>query len=199
MIERLNDETRPHHAEADSDLDVLFRRETSATDYMLYLMRLYGFEAPLESALMTTPTLDLMLNLRERSRSSLIAKDLMALGLRPVAVAELPMCLTIPSFRGAAEALGWMYVCERATLAHSVIRHHLLTRFPIEMQNAANYLQAYAGTAGGLWRKFGTTLDHVGRHPAIADRVIASAHDAFRAQRRWLQNEQISTSARAAG
>jgi len=29
----------------------------------------------------------------------------MALGLRPNEVAELPMCLTIPSFRGAAEAL----------------------------------------------------------------------------------------------
>lgn len=198
MIERLNEETRVHHAEADADLDVLFHRDSSATHYMLYLMRLYGFEAPLESALMTTPTLDLMVNLRERSRASLIAQDLLALGLRPASVAELPMCLTIPTFRGSAEALGWMYVSERATLAHSVVRHHLVTRLPLEMQKASNYLQSYAGAAGTLWRKFGVTLDNVARHPAIADRVVAAANEAFRAQRRWLQNEQIGASARAA-
>lgn len=199
MIERLNEETRAHHAEADADLDVLFHRDASATHYMLYLMRVYGFEAPLESTLATTPTLDLLVNLKERTRASFIAQDLLALGLRPNHVAELPMCLTIPSFRGAAEALGWMYVIERTTLAHSVIRHHLLTRLPDEMKRASSYLQSYSGVVGTHWRKFGASLDNVARHPAIADRVVASANEAFRCQRRWLQREQQTTVARAAG
>lgn len=199
IIERLNEETQVHHAEADADLDVLFRHDASASHYMLYLMRLYGFEAPLESALLTTPALDLMVNLRERSRASFIAQDLLALGLRPALVAELPMCLTIPSFRGAAEALGWMYVVERSTLAHSVIRHHLLTTIPSEMKRASSYLQSYSGVVGTRWRKFGVTLDNVARHPAIADRIIASANEAFRCQRRWLQQDQGQPSVRVAG
>jgi heme oxygenase len=199
MIERLNEETRNHHAEADADLDVLFHRDASVSHYMLYLMRLYGFEAPLESTLATTPALDLMVNLKERSRASFIAQDLLGLGLRPTLVADLPMCLTIPSFRGAAEALGWMYVIERATLAHSVIRHHLLTLLPDEMKRASSYLQSYSGVVGTRWRKFGVILDNVARHPAIADRIVASANDAFRCQRRWLQTEQQTTAARAAG
>ncbi|MDB4963363.1 MAG: hypothetical protein JWP01_3362 [Myxococcales bacterium] len=200
MIERLNEETCLHHGDTDTDIDSLFRPDASATHYMLFLMRIYGFEAPLESSLMMTPALDLMINLRERSRSSMIAADLMKLGLRANDVAELPHCLTIPNFRGAAEALGWMYVIERATLAHSVIRHHLLTRLPIEMKSASTYLRSYSGVVGKRWRQFGSTLDHVARHPAIADRIVASANEAFRCQRRWLQNEhQPAVAARAVG
>ena len=55
MVVRLNEETRVHHVETDADLDVLFRGDASAAHYMLYLMRVYGFEAPLESALVQTP------------------------------------------------------------------------------------------------------------------------------------------------
>jgi heme oxygenase len=198
MIERLHEESRQFHADADSDLDVLFHKDATATHYMLYLMRVYGFEAPLESAFANTPTLDLMVNLKERSRAVFIAQDLMALGVRPDQVAELPMCLTIPSFRGAAEALGWMYVMERATLAHSVVRRHLLTRLPVQMASASSYLQSYAGVVGMHWQKFGSTLDHVARHAAIADRIVVAANDAFRCQRRWLQYEGQSSTARAA-
>jgi heme oxygenase len=199
MIERLTEETRLHHGDSDADLDLLFRPDASATHYMLFLMRIYGFEAPLESSLSTTPTLDLMINLRERARASLLASDLMQLGLRPSDVAQLPQCLTIPMFRGAAEALGWMYVIERSTLAHSVLRHHLLTRLPIEMANASSYLLSYAGVVGKRWRQFGAMLDHVARHSAIADRVVASANEAFRCQRRWLQHEHQTVAARAVG
>ncbi len=198
MVERLNEETQVHHAESDSDLDVLFHRDAKISHYMLYLMRIYGFEAPLESSLAMTPTLDLMVNLRERSRASFIAQDLLALGLKPSVIADLPLCLTVPSFRGAAEALGWMYVAERATLAHSVIRHHLLTRLPDEMKSASNYLQSYASVVGQRWRKFGAVLDNVARHPSVADRIVTSANEAFRCQRRWLQHNEHTAAVRAA-
>lgn len=199
MIERLNEETQAHHAAADADLDVLFGSDATTSHYMLFLMRLYGFEAPLESTLVMTPTLDLMVNLKERNRAAFIAKDLRALGLESTLVAELPMCLTIPSFRGAAEALGWMYVIERSTLAHSVIQHHLNTRLPEEMKSASSYLQSYAGVVGQRWRKFGAILDNVARYPAISDRIIASANDAFRCQRQWRQHDEQTAAVRVAG
>ncbi len=185
MIERLHAETRVNHSDADADFDLLFREQTSHEDYLLYLTRQYGFEAPMESALELTPNLDLMIDLRERQKAQLIAQDLLGLGVKPADLQLIPQCLRVPQFRGAAEALGWMYVIERATLAHSVIRRHLLTRLPKAMRDASSYLQAYAGMVGTRWREFGTVLDDVARHPAIADRIVDAANEAFRTQRRW--------------
>ena len=189
MIERLNQETAPYHTDTDADLDPLFRPDTSASTYMLYLMRVYGFEAPLESSLSMTPGLELLIDVRARARSGAIAKDLLHLGLRPNQLAELPLCLTVPQFRGAAEALGWMFVVERACLTHSVIKNHLATRMPAEIEKASEYLSSYAGIVGTRWRELGQTLDRVAHHPAIADRIVHAAGDAFRCQRRWIQQD----------
>ena len=107
------------------------------------------------------------------------------MGMRPAAVARLPLCLAVPQFRGTAEALGWMYIIERSALAHAVIRRHLLTRLP-EVAHASAYLQSGGGLLGARWRKFGVVLDDVVMHPAIADRIVAAANDAFRGHRRWM-------------
>ena len=197
MIERLNDATRPHHLEADADFDLLFRDDASSSHYLLFLMRVYGFDAPLESALSMTPNLELVIDLKERFKAGYLAQDLMALGLRPNEVAEIPQCLSIPQFKGAAEALGWMYVVERATLAHSVIRRHLQTKLPRDMGRASAYLQSYTGVVGTRWRTFGSVLDDVARMPAVAERVVEAANDAFRCQRRWIQHDQDATRAEA--
>jgi heme oxygenase len=192
MIERLNSETLPFHAQADADFDILFAPEAPPAHYLMFLTRAYGFEAPLESTLAMTPNLDLMIDLRERQKSGYIAQDLLGLGLRPAEVADVAQCMSIPEFPGAAEALGWMYVVERTTLAHSVIRRHLSTKLPREIRKASAYLSCYTGVVGTRWRQFGTVLDLVGRHPAIADRIVAAAQDAFHCQRRWITNDHAS-------
>lgn len=197
MVDRLHAETRIHHADVDADLDLLFRPDANATAYMLFLMRVYGFESPLEAAFAMTPGLDPVIDMRGRHKAGLIAQDLLALGLRASDIRDLPQCLTIPQFRGVAEALGWMYVVERTTLAHSVIRRHLGTRLPNEMQHASAYLSAYAGSVGKRWREFGAALDAIARLPAIAERVISSANEAFRCQRTWIRHE-LTDIARAA-
>jgi heme oxygenase len=193
MIERLNEATREHHALAESDFDVLFQTDTTPRHYLMFLIGAYGFEAPLESTLAMTPNLELMIDLKERTKAGYIAQDLIALGLRPNDVAELPQCLAIPQFRGAAEALGWMFVVERTTLAHSVVRRHLSTRLPREMRSASNYLSSYTGVVGTRWRQFGVTVDDVAQTPEIANRIVAAANDAFRCQRRWIQQERHDT------
>jgi len=189
MIERLNSETRAHHANADSHFDVLFADDVSTAHYIVYLTRTYGFEAALEAMLSTTPNLGLMIDLHERAKSTYLAQDMLALGLRPHAIAHLPQCLTIPELRGAAEALGWMYVVERMTLAHSVVRRHLLTKLPREMHYASSYFQCYTGVVGARWREFGAKLDDIASQMAIADRIVAAAHVAFECQHEWVGRE----------
>jgi len=192
MIERLNEDTRLHHARAGADVDALFRPNVTSTQYMLFLMRAYGFEAPLDAAVAMTPRLEVVLDPRPRARAGLLAQDLMALGVRPAEVTDLPMCLAIPQFRGAAEALGWLYVVERTTLAHDLLRRHLATRLPLEMDSAAAYLSSYAGVVGKRWQELGAALDHVSEHPAIADRVVASAEEAFRCRQSWSTQDAAS-------
>ena len=199
MLARLQLETRGHHPATDPDLERLRRDDVSSSQYRLYLMQIYGLQAPLESALATAPTLGLMIDLKRRARAGLIAQDLMQLGLRAQHVAELPLCLTIPQFRGAAEALGWLYVAERSTLAASALRAHLRTQLPHEMQIASAYLQAYAGVVDLRWRQLGTVLDQVARHPAIADRIVAAAREAFGTRQRWLAHEHAAAATRAVG
>jgi heme oxygenase len=198
MVERLTEETRVHHAEADSEVDALFRQDVTATQYLLYLMRVYGFEAPLDSAIAMTPKLELVLDLRARSRAGFLAQDLMALGVRPAEVTALPLCLAIPQFRSVAEAMGWLFVVERTTLAHSLIRRHLMTRLPREMEVASAYLSSYEGVVGKRWQELGAALDHVARHPAVAERIVSSANDAFRCRRNWSLHDMPSR-ARSAG
>jgi heme oxygenase len=185
MIDRLNVETAAFHAEADIGRDSLFQADFTPRAYREFLALTYGFETPLETALALSAQLDQLLDLKARARSHLLAQDLMRLGLRASAVAELPMCLTVPSFRSAAEALGWMYVSERAALAHQVARRHLLSRFPTELTCASNYLEAGGGLLGQRWRQFGAVLDQIASHPAVAERVVGAAHDAFRCFIRW--------------
>jgi heme oxygenase len=86
-----------------------------------------------------------------------------------------------------------MYVTERTPLAHGVIRRHLLTRLPREMRNAANYLSSYTGVVGSRWRKFGVVLDDICQMPEISNRVIAAANEAFRCQRRWIEQDTQDT------
>lgn len=199
VLTRLNEETQVHHAGADSDIDrYLFCDGVSAIEYRTYLIRLYGFLAPLEAALAMAPELDQAIDVRSRAKAALVAHDLLALGMTMTEVNELPQCLSIPTFRGPAAALGWMYIAERPLLASAVIRGHLSTYLPSEMACASAYLMCYAGQVGAMWRMLGESMDHVASTGAIADRMIVAAHDAFRALHRWRTHDLQRAAVRAA-
>lgn len=186
LLTRLNAETQTHHADADSDVDrYLFCDGVSALDYRTYLQRVYGFLVPLEAALASAPDLHEVIDVRARTKSALVARDLIALGMAMAEVNQLPQCQGIPSFRGPAAALGWMYVIERPLLASAVIRGHLAAQLPAEMLHASSYFMCYAGQVGAMWRELGEAMDRVAATPAIADRIVIAAHEAFRTLHRW--------------
>ena len=88
-----------------------------------------------------------------------------------------------PSVRGCLRS------AERPLLASAVIRGHLAAYLPTEMATASSYLMCYAGQVGALWRELGTAMDRVAGTPAIADRIVVAAHDAFRTLHRWRTQE----------
>ena len=138
MLNRLDLETRDRHADVDGYWLDLMASGVTRDQYKSVLMRIYGFEAPLESALVYTPHL-VVADRRERTRSGLIVQDLLALGITPGKITALPQCAGIVPFEDPEEALGWKYVIERPTQLHSAIKRNVLSRVP-EVANACAYL-----------------------------------------------------------
>jgi hypothetical protein len=113
MLIQLNLATRDHHVAADAPWLELLVPTVTKRQYIDHLIRVYGFEAPLEAALHYTPGLSALVDLRSRVRSGLIVQDLMRLGMSPGRIAGLGQRFV--TFSSTIEALGWMYVAERAT------------------------------------------------------------------------------------
>lgn len=180
---RLNMETRAEHPEADSPWLELMSIDTSRRQYIDQLVVTYGFEAPVEAAFTLTSQLADVVKLRDRARARYIIEDLLALGITPAKLARLPQCHHIEPFGDPAEALGWMYVLERATLLHDAVRSHIALRLPTV--SGWSYLSAYQGVASARWQELGTALDAYATTPGRSDQIIASARAAFSRLREW--------------
>ena len=185
MLNTLDMETRDHHPDVDRYWLDLMASAVTRDQYRAHLVRVYGFEAPVESALSYTPHL-VIADRRERTRSGLIAQDLLALGTTPHRIAALPQCSDISPFGEPAEALGWKYVIERPTQLHSAIKRNVLSRVP-DIANACSYLSAHDGVAAARWQQFGLLLDEVARRPGAKQRLITAAHEAFIAMTGWFK------------
>ena len=187
MLERLDMETRAYHAEVDAYWLDLMAADVTLGQYRSQLIRVYGFEAPLESAFAYTPNLTLA-DRRDRTRSGLLAQDLLALGITPAKITALPQCNDITPFRDPAEALGWKYVAERPTQLHNAIRRHLVTRLS-DTASACAYLSACDGLAAARWQQLGVLLDEVTQHNAEAtEQIVTSAKTAFACMSAWFRH-----------
>jgi heme oxygenase len=178
----LNVVTREHHAAADAPWLDLMGATVEKQAYASHLIRVYGFEAPLEAAFRYTPGLAVLLDLRVRTRAGLIVQDLMRLGLGPARIAQLEQ--RFATFSTAAEALGWMYVAERSTLLHGAVRRYLALRIP-EAADALSYLSAYDGVAAARWSDLGNALDAVAEVPSVKRQLLRATHEGFLALCEW--------------
>lgn len=186
MLTQLETETREHHREVDKHWLDLMATGVTRDVYRDLLVRIYGFEAPIESALAYTPHL-VIADRRERTRSGLIAQDLIALGLSASKIAALPQCPSISTFADPAEALSWKYVIDRPTQLHGAIKRNVLARID-DIANACSYFSACDGIAAARWQQFGLLLDDVAKRPGATDRMVGAARQAFVALRQWLQH-----------
>lgn len=180
---QLNLATREFHTPADAGWLALRSPTVNKAQYIEQLVKVYGFEAPLEAALRYTPGVTALVDLRPRMRAGLIVQDLVRLGMTPGRIAGLPQRFL--SFGSVAEALGWLYVAERATLIHGSIRRYLAVRIP-EAAHATAYLSAYDGVAAQRWSDFGTALETVADSPEQRRELLRAAGEGFAALCTWL-------------
>ena len=182
---RIDVETRAFHGEADAAWLALVApgQTPSRFDYIQQLVASYGFDAPLEGALAYTPHLEAFIAVAPRFRSGLLAQDLLELGLSASTIAGLRQCMIAP-FANVAEACGWLYVHQRATLLHDAIRLELIDHLP-DVADATRALRLHEGKIGTLWEELGEVFDTVARSAPVEDRIIVAAHEAFRTTLAW--------------
>jgi heme oxygenase len=185
LVERLHQETVTLHPEVD---DELVKQPVNARMYQRFLARIYGFVAPLERAITTTPGIEKYVDLRRFNKEELLRRDLLALHYTNHQIDSLPQC-SVPLFNTAAEALGWAYFVERSTLAHGTVFRSVASHIPGEVAFASSYLKCYFGAVGEMWRAFGESLDSIAAD-GEADLVVEAANTAFKFYQRWREPDR---------
>lgn len=179
LIDRLNQATATFHADVDG---ALISRRVSARTYQRYLARTYGFVAPVERSITTTPSIEKFVDLRRFNKEELLRRDLVALQYTTKGIEALPRC-SIPLFDTAAQALGWAYFLERSTRSNNATYRTLASEIPGEIAFASSYIKCYFGAVGEMWSAFECALDLVAEDET--KHVIDAALAAFHAHDRW--------------
>jgi heme oxygenase len=182
LIDLLDLETAPFHREVDNDL---LENPVSPRGYQRYLARTYGFVAPIERSIITTPSIEQYTDLRRFTKEELLRRDLLALHYTTHQIDQLPQC-SVPLFDTPAEALGWAYFIERSTLFHQALFRHVASCIPGDVAFASSYLKCYFGSVGEMWRGFADSLDMLVRDDEAArHQAIEGARTAFHFYQRW--------------
>ena len=182
-LERLRVATRLHQCVANSDRMALTANR-SERSYVDYLVKLYGFEAPLEAALSIVPEVAPLMQGQYGVSAALVA-ELCAHEFPAATLLEVPM-FRRAAFPSTSAALGWFYVALRSRDSHELLRSFLAKRNPDLVQCSVNLR-----TSPELWQRLERALDRA----ADGDAVIAAALQAFDAQHQWLRPYAISGTA----
>lgn len=153
----------------------------TVAEYRAWLARIYGFECAVEDAILRVADLDGGVVLG-RDKAELLEEDLLVLGFPGETLALIPRLAHVP-IRSPAHALGWLFVLERATLLAGLIQRQVVRTFGASLAGAVHHLSAY-DRPGARFRALGEHLGHYARRVTPGS-IVASATDAFRAQRQW--------------
>ncbi len=164
-------------------------RITSRSAYQALLARFYGFHAawePRAEAALGDPIF-----FRRRSKTSLLVRDLQALGMSGGEIARLPVCDPLMPMPGLAAAFGAMYVVEGSTLGGAIIARLVERRLGLSADAGCGYFRCYGSEVGSMWRSFGARLLSVSS-AETDDAIVAAANRTFEVMQVWLAGEPHS-------
>jgi heme oxygenase len=182
FVGHLHTATAVFHAVADADLIQACR---SVTGYRDYLVRSYGFEVGVEAALAATPGVSDQIDLAARSRIAALRSDLETLGFEPPEVDEIPRWTQRSHFDEPVEALGWMFVLDRRTVAPGIAARELGRDRPMIGKAMAYFTKLVARPT---WSQLVSALEHVEADPRASIRLLDAASEGFRVRRAWFQD-----------
>ena len=155
--------------------------DADVDDYVRYLRAMYGYHAPIETALLAyAPLAAVHFDAPARCvKAAWMREDLHALGDRD----EPSLCAHVPQPSTLARALGIAYVLEGSTLGGRFI---LAKRPPALAAVPARYLEGYGKDTGARWRAFGDIVAREIRTPLDEASAVNAARETFSLLISWL-------------
>lgn len=181
---RLKRETAAVHRRLEEQVGLL-APDLDTRRYRHVLEMFYGFYVPVETDLTRLAAASPPLGFSLRSRAGLIARDLLALGLQPAEVAELPRCADVPRLSCLEDLAGCLYVLEGASLGGQVLTPLLHRRLGIAKGSGASF---FAGDGSRTHERWAVVLAWLAQLPsagASTPNVVAAAQATFEAFTRW--------------
>jgi heme oxygenase (biliverdin-IX-beta and delta-forming) len=184
ILQRLKRETQGHHEHIARHADLL-HDVIDLSDYCALLQRFWGFYAPVEAQIATSPVWELVgLPFEQRRKTHLLERDLAALGAwSPHA---LPRCSELPVLGSDGRVLGCAYVLEGATLGGQLVARAMRQQHNIDAANGAAFYSSYGAALGPMWRAFGAAVAEYAARYAADDAIVDGANETFVAFDRWL-------------
>jgi heme oxygenase len=182
ILAHLRQTSRAAHDAIEGAMGVM-DENLSLTSYSNILQRLYGFWArwqPQIAGMLQDEVL-----LKPRRRLHLLAADLMALGVSPAALDDLPRCPPI-DLQSKAAAMGSLYVMEGSSLGGRVISRHVERRLGAAGRDACRYFQGYGQETGAMWGSFLARLN--AESAAQKEQIGTGALATFAALGAWMAN-----------
>jgi len=188
FLGRLRVETRPEHDAIEAVLDLTGVHMTRDS-YRRTLEHFYGYYQPFEVAVRAVHDwIGYGLDLDQRRKTPLLESDLRALGVD--SLDSIPMWHIAPRLNRLAEAFGYLYVTEGATLGGQLISRHVSQTIGVMPERGGRFFYGYGDQTGRMWQTFRTALAAFATTRDTQDQVVAAAVQTFRTLRAWCEQRQ---------
>lgn len=190
LLQNLRSGTASLHTALEKRLP-FFSPALNTPHYLRLIQAYYGFYQPLEQRLLESGVVFQDFDLAERLKTPTLHRDLKALGLTEQAIADLPLCGSLPATPSAAACLGVLYVLEGATLGGQILRREIATRLELDASTGAAFLDIYGAATGQRWREFTQALGTSSLTEGERQTAVSAAQDTFACFEHWLDRSEV--------
>lgn len=190
ILTQLKEQTAPQHRRAEQNkyAAAILERTMTLAQYREYLALFYGYILPLERAFEARPEWEeLRFDIGARTKHRMIEADLHALGWDASAVADLPLCQSLPDLSSFPRILGCMYVLEGSTLGGQMLTKLLMKDLPVTPDTNARYFNSYGTDVRERWAEFRELLSSQAHTGGDEREMLASAGETFDRLREWIE------------
>ncbi len=178
ILAKLKKATRPQHENMENTVDVMGKM-FSPEDYKTLLTKFYRFYAAIEPQVAKNDLEKENFDFAERRKTSLLEKDLQALGIFESVRENVGLWQDLPTLDTPAAAFGSVYVMEGATLGGQVIMRHLKEHLSITPENGGAFFNSYGANVGPMWRSFGAAITEFAEKNQDDETIVNAARETF--------------------
>jgi heme oxygenase len=191
LRDRLKAATQEIHDSVDGNASAtgVFAEQPSTDDYAQFLLKTYGFMAPIENAIYDGPASSELSkrNLLGRPRSELIIKDLEDL---KISTKNLPQMEFIPQLESVASCMGAAYVLEGSVMGGLMMGKSLKKKLGISNSYAGHFLlpDEEPKATVSAFHSFVEKLNNFTNESSEEEESIGAAVETFQAIDAWMRS-----------